>query len=99
MVFGTTGRETEIDVRNLITFSIRSKIHKNIWIQYATIEQAIESIVRQAKKEIRINIMRMYHKAGFENDLPKFRDDYTNCQNVFTLCENGTIYFGDPLSV
>ena len=40
MVFGMIGRETEIDVRNLITFSIRGKIRKNIWIQYATMEQA-----------------------------------------------------------
>ena len=81
MVFGTIGRETEIDVRNLITFSIRSKIHKNIWIQYAAMEQAIESIVRQAKREIRKNIMQMYHKAVFENNLSKFKDDYKNCQN------------------
>ena len=57
MVFGMIGRETGINVRNLITFWIRSKIHKNIWIQYATMEQAIESIVRQAKREIRKNIM------------------------------------------
>ena len=62
-------------------------------------EQAIESIVRQAKREIRKNIMRMYHKAVFESNLPKFRDDYKNCQKVFTLHENGTIYFGDPLSI
>ena len=62
-------------------------------------EQAIESIVRQAEREIRKNIMRMYHKAVFENNSPHFRDDYENCQNVFTLCENGTIYFGDPLSI
>ena len=82
MVFGMIGRETEIDVRNLITFSIRTKIHKNIWIQYATMEQAIESTVRQAKREIRKNIMRMYHKAVSENNLPKFRDDYKNCQKV-----------------
>ena len=93
------GREKEIDVKNLITFSIRSKIHKNIWVQYATVEHAIESIVRQAKREIRKNIMRMYYKAVFENNLIKFRDDYRNCQSVFTLCENGTIYFGDPLSI
>ena len=99
VVFGMIGRETVIDVRNLITFSIRSKIHKNIWIQYATMEQAIESILKQAKREIRKNIMRMYHKAVFENNLPKFRDDYKNCQKVFTLRENGTIYFGDPLSI
>ena len=99
MVFGMIGRETEVDVRNLITFSIRSKIHKNIRIQYATMEQAIESIVRQAKREIRKNIMRMYYKAVFESNLPKFRDDYKNCQKVFTLHENGTIYFGDPLSI
>ena len=52
MVFGMIGRETEIDIRNLITFSIRSKIHKNIWIQYATMEQARESIVRQAKRKL-----------------------------------------------
>ena len=70
------GREKEINVRNLITVSIRSKIHKNIWIQYATMEQAIESTVRQAKREIRKNIMRMYNKAVFENNLPQFRDDY-----------------------
>ena len=62
-------------------------------------EQAIESIVRQAKREIRKNIMRMYHKAVFENNLPKFRDDYKNCQKVFTLRENGTIYFGDLLFI
>ena len=99
MIFGMIGGETEIDVRNLITFSIWSKIHKNIWMQYATMEQAIESIVRQAKREIRKNIMRMYHKSVFENNLPKFRDDYQNCQKVFTLRENGTIYFGDPLSI
>ena len=43
--------------------------------------------------------MRMYHEAVFENSLLKFRDDYKNCQNAFTLCENGTIYFGDPLSI
>ena len=29
----------------------------------------------------------MYHKAVFESSLPKFRDDYKNCQKVFTLCE------------
>ena len=69
------------------------------WIQYATMEQAIESIVRQAKREITKNILRMYCKAVFENNLPKFRDDYKNCQKVFTLHENGTIYFGDPLSI
>ena len=79
MIFGLIGRETEVDVRNLITFLIRSKIHKNIWMQYATMEQAIESIVRQAKREIRKNIMRMYHKAVFENNLPNLRDDYKNC--------------------
>ena len=99
MVFGMIGRETKIDVRNLITLSIRSKIHKNIWIQHAKMEQAIESIVRQKKREIRKNIMRMYHKAVFESNLPKFRDYYKNCQTVFTLHENGTIYFGDPLSI
>ena len=99
MVFGMIGRETEIDVRNLITFSIRSKIHNDIWVQYATMEQDIESIVRQAKKEIRNNIMRMHHKAVFESNLPKFRDDYKNCQTVFTLHENGTTYFGGPLSI
>ena len=68
-------------------------------IQYATMEQATESVVRQAKREIRKNIMRMYHKAVFESNLPKFRDDYKNCQKVFTLHENCTIYFGDPLSM
>ena len=99
MVFCMIGRETEIDVKNLITFSIRSKVHKNIWIQYATMEQAIESTVTQAKREIRKNVMRMYHKAVFESNSPKFRDDYKNCQKVFTLHENGTIYFGDPVSV
>ena len=99
MVFGMIGRETETDVRNFITFSIKSKTDKNVWIQYATMEQAVESIVRQAKREIKKNIMKMYHKAVFENNLPKFRDDYKNCQNFFTLCENGTIYFGDPLSI
>ena len=62
-------------------------------------KQAIESIVRQAKREIRKNIMRMYYKAVFENNLPNFRDDYKNCQKVFTLRENGTIYFGDSLSI
>ena len=93
MVFGMIGRETETDVRNLITVSIKSKIHKNIWIQYATMEQAMESIVRQAKREIRKNRMRMYHKAVFESNLPKFRDDYKNCQTVFTLDENGQFIF------
>ena len=99
MVFGMIGREAETDVRNLITFSIRSKIHKNIWIQYAIMKQTIESIVRQERREIRKNLMRMYHKAVFESNLPKFRGDYKNCQTVFTLHENGTIYFGDPLSI
>ena len=73
---------------NSITFSIWSKIHKNIWVQYATMEQATESIVRQARREIKKNIMRRYHQVVFENKLPKFRDDYKSCQNVFTLCEN-----------
>ena len=99
MVFGMIERETEIDFRNLITFPIRSKVHKNIWIKYATMEQAIESIVMQAKREIRKNMVRMYHKAVFENSLPKFRDDYKYCQKVFTLRDNVTIYFGDPLSI
>ena len=99
MVFGMIGRETETDARNLITFSIRSKIHKNIWVQYDTMEQAIESIVRQAKREIRKNIMRMYHKAVSENNVPEFSDDYKNCQKVCTLQENDTIYLGDPLSI
>ena len=43
--------------------------------------------------------MRMYHKAVFESNLPKFRDDHKNCQTVFTLQENGTIYFRGPLSI
>ena len=33
-------------------------------------EKAIERIVRQAKREIRENIMRIYLKAVFENNLP-----------------------------